>query len=603
MAKWLKSILIVAGSLILLGGAIYGVLRLVKSRSASEVNVYRAEEVCTTYSGADQAETEGQVTTDRIQSVYVTNTQQVTEIYVEEGQSVKTGDPILAFDTTLNDLELERKRIDIEQLKLDLENAKKERAEMDTYSVYSASGSSRSVSYDNDDTRSLTSVVTPYLRKGSGTAADPYIFVWGEFDTYSEAFISQVIFKGATLNPIGPIVPEAPEPMPTPDEGETPAETPTTETPGEAPDPTPEATPAETPASTPEATPASTPDAEPEPDVTPVPDATSAPGNSSLVRYAIFERREADSPEGELLDVWQMVFEIGKGGELVFTMGEPEPDYDSSAIPDFPDYGGDSGYSGPTYTWSELQKMKAEQDRKIIDLNFRLRTAQLEYETIEYELSNGVVYSKIDGVVKTVRTVDEALAEDQPVVLLSGGGGYYVQGYMGELDLETMKVGDEVNVMSWESGEQLTGTITEISDYPLDENSYGWYWSQGNSNISKYPFTIFLDEDAPLRENEYVNITFTPGEQPSESDGEKLYLQNPFLRQENGRSYVYVQGEGDLLEKRYVTTGKNLWGSYTEIKSGLARDEYIAFPYGKSVVEGAKTVQVGIDELYNSMYY
>ena len=47
MPKWLKSLLIVVGSLVLVGGAIYGILRLVKSRSASEVNVYRAEELCT----------------------------------------------------------------------------------------------------------------------------------------------------------------------------------------------------------------------------------------------------------------------------------------------------------------------------------------------------------------------------------------------------------------------------------------------------------------------------------------------------------------------------------------------------------------------------
>ncbi len=592
MAKWLKSLLIVVGSLVLVGGAIYGVLRLVKSRSAAEVNVYSVGEVSTSYSSYDQSETEGQVTTDRIQSVYVSNTQQVTEIYVQEGQSVKIGDPILAFDTTLNDLELERKRIDIEQLKLDLETAQKERREMDSYSVYSASSSSSSAAAGNDDDRELESVVTPYLRKGSGTADDPYIFLWGEFDTYSEAFISHTIFKGAAFNPIGPVLPE--EPVPTPGEGETPTEeTPTTEE-----NPTTEETPTTETPTTEETPTEETPTTETPTTETPEP--TSTPAGDPRVRYAIFERREADSPEGELLDVWQMVFQIGKGGELVFTMGQPDPDYDSSAVPDVPDYGGDYGYSGPTYTWSELQKMKAEQDRKIIDLNFRLRTAQLEYETIEYELSNGIVYSKIDGVVKTVRSVDEALAENQPVVLVSGGGGYYVQGYMGELDLESMKVGDTVDVMSWESGEQLTGTITEISDYPLDENSYGWYWSQGNSNISKYPFTIFLDEDSPLRENEYVNITFTPGG-TSQDGGDKIYLENPFLRQENGRSYVYVQGEDDLLEKRYVTTGKNLWGSYMEIVSGLTMDDYVAFPYGKGVTEGAKTVQAGIDALYN--YY
>ena len=103
-----------------------------------------------------------------------------------------------------------------------------------------------------------------------------------------------------------------------------------------------------------------------------------------------------------------------------------------------------------------------------------------------------------------------------------------------------------------------------------------------------------------LRENEYVNMTFTPG--GSNADGKSLYLQNPFLRQESGRSYIYVQGEDGRLEKRYVTTGKSLWGSYTEIRSGLTAEEYIAFPYGKSVQEGAATRTATVDELYNSYY-
>ena len=244
--------------------------------------------------------------------------------------------------------------------------------------------------------------------------------------------------------------------------------------------------------------------------------------------------------------------------------------------------------------------MKAEADQKLIDLNFKLRKAQLEYDTIEYELSNGVVYSRIDGVVKTVRTAEDALAENKPLVLVSGGGGYYVQGLMGELDLATMKVGDTVTVQSWESGEQMTGTITEISDYPSDGSSYGWYWSNGNSNISKYPFKVFLDEDSALRENEYVNMTFTPGGTDS---GSGFFLANPFVRQENGRSYVYVQGADGRLEKRYVTTGQSLWGSYVEIRGGLTADDYIAFPYGKAVQEGAATREATVDELYNNSYY
>ena len=39
-----------------------------------------------------------------------------------------------------------------------------------------------------------------------------------------------------------------------------------------------------------------------------------------------------------------------------------------------------------------------------------------------------------------------------------------------------------------------------------------------------------------------------------------------------------------------MTTGIVQWG-YTEIRSGLTADDWIAFPYGKDVKENAKTVE------------
>ena len=77
-----------------------------------------------------------------------------------------------------------------------------------------------------------------------------------------------------------------------------------------------------------------------------------------------------------------------------------------------------------------------------------LKKARLEYETLEFEINNGVVYSKIDGVVKTIRSPDQAREEQLPAVLISGGGGYYVTGAMSETELETLRVGDTVTVMS-----------------------------------------------------------------------------------------------------------------------------------------------------------
>ena len=66
-------------------------------------------------------------------------------------------------------------------------------------------------------------------------------------------------------------------------------------------------------------------------------------------------------------------------------------------------------------------------------------------------------------------------------------------------------------------------------------------------------------------------------------------IETRFIRQDDGGSYVYRRGEDQLLHKQYVTTGVVQWG-YTEIKSGLTVDDWIAFP-GKDVKENAETIE------------
>ena len=124
-----------------------------------------------------------------------------------------------------------------------------------------------------------------------------------------------------------------------------------------------------------------------------------------------------------------------------------------------------------------------------------------------------------------------------------------------------------------------TGTVESIGDFP----SSSGYWSGiGNPNVSYYPFTVFVDGSADLQAGSYVSVMY------STSTGENgIYLENPFLRTEGGESYVYVLGRNGRLEKRTVVVGKSLWGSYKEILSGLTEEDYIAFPYGKNVKDGA----------------
>ena len=165
---------------------------------------------------------------------------------------------------------------------------------------------------------------------------------------------------------------------------------------------------------------------------------------------------------------------------------------------------------------------------------------------------------------------------------------------LGECDLDVLHVGDTVTVQDWMSGTTLDAEVTEISPYPVEESRYNYYyyWSpNGNENVTKYPFTVRVDEDAGLREGYYVNITFSTDGAPADEEeaAGTLFMERAFVRTEGARSYVYA-ANGDRLEKRYVTTGSGDSRS-VEITSGLdPENDYVAFPYGRAVKEGAKVV-------------
>ena len=77
-----------------------------------------------------------------------------------------------------------------------------------------------------------------------------------------------------------------------------------------------------------------------------------------------------------------------------------------------------------------------------------------------------------------------------------------------------------------------------------------------------------------------------------------IYLENPFLRTEKGKSYVLVLDSNGKLEQRWVRTGKSLWGNYTEILEGLTAEDLIAFPYGKNVKPGVAAQEGDMSNLY-----
>ena len=643
---------LLAGTAVVLTAAIAAGIWFGTQGGAEPVGVYPFTSIGMTEYWGDSKESYGPVTTDKIQTVFLSDTQTVTEILVSEGDEVKKGDLLMTFDTTLSELALERKRLAVEKLKLELQDAQNYLREINSMKPMEMP------SYDDvpgDTGEEMGTELTQAYQVSNnpeydGSTPEKALICWMRDSTAIDSTLLEVLRQQAQLlqeanlptEPTDPTIETTVETIPE-TTGETVPETTVETIPETTGETVPETTAATVPVTTVETVPETTIQTVPEttiqttpttvetvsettvqtqPVVESVPetvvqsvpetaaqmepaDVEQAPASNASAMpeegqpettpvqvtsyYVVFKVTEGNMSLGQRT-VWQGIH-VSRGNSLRFFDATFLPDYTlmdlgeedpGMNIPDF-DFG--SGF-----TAAQIAQMRSEQQKKIKDLEFQVKMADADYKIMQTEVNDGNVYAEIDGKVISVLTEKEAKDTKSPLLKVSGGGGFYIQGSINELEKDSLQIGQEVTISDWETGMTYTGTVQSIGDFPSSQNSWN---GMENPNSSYYPFTAFVDGSADHQAGRYVNMTYSTG------TGENgIYLQNPFVRTEKGRSYVFVQGKNGRLEKRYVTVGKSLWGSYTEIRSGLEETDLIAFPYGKNVKEGAATVEGDLNTLY-----
>lgn len=560
MSKKLKKGIIAAACVVGVCGAVWGGLTIARNAQRGDVNVYAVNECAMTDYWGDTSNTSGMVTTDKLQKIYISQSQTVKKVWVKEGDSVKKGTVLVSYDSTLTQATVERAKIDydrqtenLEVMKNELELLKKaknketleaEKTKLEAELQAEISRLDGAGGYDPEKAV-VPGLVTP-MAEGSGNSKDkPIYYYWLTNKPLSDEVL-QNLLHGAEINRATPM-----------------DKTPTVST------------------------------------------------------YLVLVSRDKDKMGGMPTSRGLLITET-------FTPNSTEQPVEGAPISgtvsisfrfcDLPEYiDPERTYDSDKYkeltrkiaqiqellessmTQLDLNKAILEKAQAVKEQEVNLKVAKLKLDKKLAELGDGNVYAEFDGTVKTVRDPDEAYNNSEAVVELSGGGGYYVTGTLSEMDLGSVQVGDSVSISSWMTGAACEGTIVSIDDYPT---SNGNNWGDGNSNVSYYPFKVFVTEDANLQPNDYVDIQYQKDTSAEES-GSSLYLQSMFIRTDNGKSYVMARGEDGRLEQRWVQTGRDLWGSYTQIRGGLTVDDYVAFPYGRDVVEGAHTQEATTDQLYN----
>ena len=548
------------------------------------------------YSGT--IESYGMVTTDKVQTLYISSTQTVTEILVYPGQEVKKGDVLFTYDTTLSDLAVQRKDLANKQLEVQLKTAQAELTALKKMKPIVYKPGSGSTTTKTDYTKSPTDknkLDTVYSTKTSGTSKLNPLYVWLSTTTQVDDAMIEYLFTQATGTPstiyvvfqmtagnqagkeftshTGVSFKRTYETVPTePTMPTVPSESTEPSAPSESTEPSESTAPSE---ST-EPTESTAPSESTEPTESTAPSESTEPTEST----APSESTEPSEPAPE-----EPADEPTPAQERIvhYTMSFFTP-------PSAPKEDNGTVQWNDGYTSAELTAMKKEKEAEIKQLQFDIKMGKAELKIMQKEAADGKIAAEFNGVVSDILEPAQALETGEPLMKVTGGGGYYVEGTVSELALDTVQVGQSVTVNSWDTGAVYTGRVVEIGSYPAENQDYYY----GSSNVSFYPYRVFIDESADLMEGYYVSLTI----QSEEAAAGTLYLQNAFLRSEGNRTYVFVRNADGLLEKRYLECGVSTDGYMTPVYAGITEEDYVAFPYGKEITEGAPTFEGTDQDLY-----
>lgn len=200
--KWIAA-LIAAGVLLFGGVTVYAV----KMSNQGTVKVVSVSDMTDSGGWSDNS-LSGNITSDVSQNIYLTDSQTVKKIYVKEGDTVKVGDELVTYDMTLDNLDLEMKKLEKQGIELNIEKAKREITKLKNTKPSSVNGDDDpGVDFPDDPGeepeepsiepeepaeayQELTADAEPYM--GEGTVEEPYHFLCASDGVILGSFLNRM---------------------------------------------------------------------------------------------------------------------------------------------------------------------------------------------------------------------------------------------------------------------------------------------------------------------------------------------------------------------------------------------------------------------------
>ena len=501
-----KTIIIIALAVVLLSAAAIFLLPMVTG-GGQPVDVLPVAQLNVGWYGGSEF-AYGMIVTEMSQQVLHDAALSIKEILVRPGDFVKVGDPLIHYDVTLTEIQMQLKQVEIRQKELEIKQRNKNLKTLQSGKLPASSSFFAPASLSQPHTAPLSGRAlrlgaaapapvpidaTAHPYDGDGTEATPYLYLCPAGSLVTQDFVT------AQLN--------------------------------------------------------------------------LAVSETRDVHVKL-ETREGDALDGALLYTFVMVFHPDGTFDLTVSLPSdipeplPEPTPEPEPLPP----------PGPSK--EQLADMIAQVKKQLRDDELALRQAQMDLKKLEAQGADGIIKSTVNGTVKKVG--DPATLSNQEVLIdVTGGNGYYVDGYIGEISLAQVSLGMALNVRSYNTNTTYTGRVVEIGDVPYTT----MYGENNNYNTSGYRIKIAIDAPGvEFMPYEGVSLSLM-GQTTDPSAVMGLCLERAYVREKDGVSFVYAVRDG-VLRRQDVSTGRSMWNA-VEIVSGLTMEDYIAFPYGKDVREGA----------------
>lgn len=306
---------------------------------------------------------------------------------------------------------------------------------------------------------------------------------------------------------------------------------------------------------------------------------------------ADFEDRKLSCTGYYLIDGSLLENPVYMYAETEFTLDDAMKYDDTGDDDEIPDDSGD-GDDSTAMTREDAIKI---QKNKVSSLKLDIEESNLNITKLENKVKNKLVTSKLDGTVAYIGDEATGSYNGDAFLKVKSKDGFYVTGTVSELMRDQMKEGTLLQCTSYDSG-SFEAKVLNVSDYPVDSSNNFYYGGDSNPNVSYYTFNAEItDQSLQFTDQDYVTISLKSNKLSKGS----LVVMKAFIRTENGTSYVYKDVKG-TLKKQQVTVGSIVnSGYYAIVTSGLKSDDLLAFPYGNTVQEGAKTKEVTLDDMYN----